>query len=105
MLMPKIRQLTVKVFVQHFSLETMHEAGWEMGDNGFQSENTESFIHNDWLLQCLTRRQQAVTALLADGYTRKETAKQLGVSWQAIHQIVLRMRKRLREKGGITWKK
>lgn len=105
MLMPRIRQQTIKVFVQHVSIDTLVEAGWELGDDGFQAENAASFIQNDWLLQCLTRRQQAVTALLADGYTRKETAKQLGVSWQAIHQIVLRMRKRLREKGGISWKK
>lgn len=99
--MPRIRQQTIKVFVQHVSIDTLEEAGWELGDDGFQAENAASFIQNDWLYQCLTKRQRSVAALLADGYTRRETAQKLNVSLQAIHQIVLRMRGRLRLKARI----
>jgi len=99
--MPRIRQQTIKVFVQHVSIDTLQEAGWELGDDGFQAENAASFIQNDWLYQCLTKRQRSVAALLTDGYTRRETAQKLSVSLQAIHQIVLRMRGRLRLKAYI----
>lgn len=99
--MPRIRQQTIKVFVQHVSIDTLEEAGWELGDDGFQAENAASFIQNDWLYQCLTKRQRSIAALLADGYTRRETAQKLNVSLQAIHQIVLRMRGRLRLKARI----
>ncbi len=99
MLMPRIRQQTIKVYVQHVSIDALEEAGWELGDDGFQAENAASFIQNDWLFQCLTKRQRSVATLLADGYTRRETAGKLDVSLQAIHQIILRMRNRLREKG------
>lgn len=101
MLMPRFRQQTIKVFVQHVSIDSLQEAGWELGDNGFQAEDAASFIQNDWLYKCLTKRQRAVAELLADGYTRREIGWKLGVSLQAIHQIVLRMRLRLRIKGNL----
>ncbi len=103
MLMPRIRQQTIKVYVQHVSIDALEEAGIELGDNGFQAEEAASFIQNDWLYQCLTKRQRTVAALLADGYTRRETAQKLEVSLQAVHQIVLRMRSRLRVKGKLKW--
>jgi len=53
----------------------------------------------------LTRRQKQVVICLNDrGLTRKETAVGLGVSLQAVHQIVLRIRKRLIERAEI-WKR
>lgn len=97
-----MRVPTMKVYVQHISLEAMSEAGWELGDEGWEAENTQSFIHNDWILECLTKRQRSVARLLTDGYSRRETAQQLCVSLQAIHQIVLRMRHRLRIKTNLT---
>lgn len=101
--MPRIRQQTIKVYVQHVSIDTLEEAGVELGDNGFQAEEAASFIQNDWLYQVLTKRQRTVAALLTDGYTRRETAQKLEVSLQAVHQIVLRMRSRLRTKGKLKW--
>lgn len=97
-----MRQQTIKVYVQHVSIDALEEAGWELGDDGFQAENAASFIQNDWLFKCMTKRQQAVAALLADGYTRRETAQKLEVSLQAVHQIILRMRNRLRIKGKLN---
>lgn len=94
---------TIKVYVQHVSLETMQDAGWELGDDGFQAEDAASFIQSDWVFKCLTKRQREVATCLAEGYTRRETAKKLHVSLQAIHQIVPRMRDRIRVKGKVTW--
>ena len=94
-----MRQQTIKVYVQHVSIDALEEAGWELGDDGFQAENAASFIQNDWTFQCLTKRQREVATCLFEGYTRRETAKKLKVSLQAIHQIIPRMRNRLRLKG------
>lgn len=98
-----LRLPTMKVYVQHVSIDTLAESGWEMGDDGIQAENATSNLHKIWFLQRLTRRQQTVAALLADGYTRRETAQKLNVSLQAIHQIVLRMRGRLKTRGEINF--
>lgn len=97
--MTRFRQPTRKVYVQHVSIDALEEAGWELGDGGFQAENAASFIQNDWLFQCLTKRQRAVASLLTDGYSRRDAAQKLEVSLQAVHQIVLRMRSRLKTKG------
>ena len=97
--MPRIRRQTMKVYVQHVSMDALKDTGWELGDNGFQAENAASLIQNDWLFDCLTRRQRSVATLLIEGYTRRETAEKLEVSLQAVHQIVLRMRQRLEIKG------
>ena len=103
MLMPRIRQQTMKVYVQHVSIDALEEAGYELGDDGWQAENAASFIQNDWTFQCLTKRQREVAKYLFEGFTRRETAKELGISLQAIHQIIPRMRKRLRTKGKLKW--
>lgn len=103
MLMPRYRQPTRKVYVQHVSIDALEEAGFELGDDGFQAENAASFIQNDWLYQVLTKRQRTVAMLLAEGYSRRDAAIKLEVSLQAVHQIVLRMRSRLRTKGKLQW--
>jgi DNA-directed RNA polymerase specialized sigma subunit len=100
-------QITQKVFVQHISLTAMEEAGWELSDDG---EEERKFYGGEFqkeaLLLNLTRRQREVAHCLSDmDSSRKETAKNLGVSLQAVHQIVLRMRKRLKGKADILWEK
>lgn len=73
-----------------------------MSDGGWQEQEYLSRLVKEGLLTMLTRRQIQVARCLNDmEMTRRETASHLGVSLQAIHQIVLRMRKRLRQKGGI----
>jgi DNA-binding NarL/FixJ family response regulator len=84
--------------IQVVSLEGLTSDGFEPSDNGWESENQ---INDGILLTFLTKRQRSVAVLLNDGYTRKETAGELAVSLQAIHQIVLRMRKRLRERAQV----
>jgi DNA-binding NarL/FixJ family response regulator len=51
---------------------------------------------------CLTRRQREVAEKLLAGYTRRETAQQLGICLQAIHQIAPRMRKRLKQQAQLS---
>lgn len=89
-------RLTQKVFVQHVSIQSMEEAGWELSDGGVEVERMTGQMQETWLLDCFTRRQRQVANLLTDGFSRRDAAKELKVSHQAIHQIVLRMRKRLK---------
>ncbi len=101
-----LNQIRIRVPVQHVSLTAMEEAGWELGDNGFEENRNYAEFYKEGLLAFLTRRQRQVALCLNDqGLSRKETAAALGVSLQAVHQIVLRMRKRLKERGGIVWRK
>ncbi len=87
-------------FIPHsISLTPFEIAGVELSDGGRETEQYYGQEQKAYLLACLTRRQQRIAVLLTDGFTRREIAGQLRVSVQAIHQIVLRIRKRLREKG------
>lgn len=71
------------------------------GDHGKQVEEAYSKFDVESLLGCLTKRQRVVVELLADGYKRKQIAKDhLGVVLQAVHQIVPRIRKRLLKRAG-----
>jgi len=100
-----MQYLTIKVPVQHVSLTAMEEAGWELGDNGLEENKIYGELNKEGLMSYLTRRQKQVVICLNDrGLTRKETAVGLGVSLQAVHQIVLRIRKRLIERAEI-WKR
>ncbi len=89
--------MSVRVKVSQVSLEDLADAGWELGDNGAGERSLSETQDRDHTLGRLTGRQREVAALLADGYTRRETAERLSVCLQAVHQIVLRMRKRLNQ--------
>lgn len=77
------------------SLSIFENIGLDRGDDGREMEDMQSRIQRDFLMNILTSRQRKVTLLLLDGYSRKDTAAELNVCLQAIHQIVLRIRKRL----------
>ena len=79
-------------------------AGLLLGDNGFATDN--NYGTRDWelMLATLTARQRQVTQLLTEGYSRIEIGQELGVCTQAVHQIVLRIRRRLELKAGISTK-
>jgi DNA-directed RNA polymerase specialized sigma24 family protein len=57
---------------------------------------------SEFLLKNLTRRQRQVIDCIIEGYSRRETAAKLGISLQAVHQIIPRMRQRLQKKVGIA---
>lgn len=79
-------------------------AGMSLGDNGFASDNNYGNRDRELMLATLTARQRAVTQLLTEGYSRIEIGQELGVCTQAVHQIILRIRKRLEVKAGISTK-
>ena len=100
-------QIIRTFFVQCVSLTTLEEKGFEPSDAGeHERQIYGGELQKEAVLSLLTKRQRGVARCLNDrDLTRKETASVLGVSLQAIHQIVLRMRKRLRDKGEIEWKR
>ena len=93
-----MKRLSIKVYAQHFSLEDLEEKGLQFADDSADHNNP------DYLFTVLTNRQRQVAKLLDDGYTRKEIANDLQVCVQAIHQIVLRIRKRINDKAGVDTK-
>lgn len=87
---------TKKVYVQHVSLTNLQSLGYEIGDNDIHEEEMYSRFGELSLISRLTNKQRKVVDLLSKGYKRKEIARELGVSLQAIHQIVPRIRKRVK---------
>lgn len=51
------------------------------------------------LLALLQPRERTLVRMLAEGYSREEVSRRLGVGVAAVHQIVLRIRKMLDTKG------
>lgn len=95
-------RMTIKIPVQYISLTNMEEAGWELSDDGREEEERYARFTKKYYLNFLTERQKRVAFCLADlGMKRKETALHLMVSCQEVHQIVGRIRKRLRERGNL----
>lgn len=74
-----------------------------LSDHGAQALEAESFQNRQSLINVLTNRQKAVVELLSSGMTREQVADHLEptVCVQAVHQIVLRIRKRLAQKAGV----
>lgn len=86
-------------YLSSISIEELSELGFEIGDDREDEENLAK-IQSKYLLSLLTRRQKRVALLLDDGYSRREVAIRLHICVQAVHQIVLRIRKRLSGKVG-----
>lgn len=58
-----------KVYISEVSILKLEEVGLNPNDNGFESEANYSLGVDSYLLNCLTRRQQIATQLLAEGLT------------------------------------
>ena len=91
-----------KVKVQHLSMQELEGEGIQLGTD-IERRNMEGRVNNEYLLSVLTNRQRTVADLLDKGYTRQEIALELVVCIQAIHQIVLRIRKRLEERADVIY--
>ncbi len=100
-------RLILNAFIRCVSLTVLEANGFEPSDAGeHERQIYGGEFQKESILSLLTKRQREVARCLNDrDLTRKETADALGVSLQAVHQIVLRMRKRLRAKGDIEWRK
>lgn len=84
-------------YLSSISIEELSDLGFEIGDDREDEENLGK-IQSKYLLSLLTRRQKRVALLLDEGYSRKEVAQRLHICLQAVHQIVIRIRKRLNGK-------
>lgn len=93
--------ISIRIPVQHVSMTAMEEKGWELSDGGRQEREQYAVFNKRSLLAMLTARQRQVVICLDEGMKRREAALHLMVSLQAIHQIILRVRKRLRERGEV----
>jgi hypothetical protein len=95
---------TYRTYVYPVSLNSLLNHGFEANDNGQQEKNLyEGPLQNDAILSKLTKRQREIIIKLNDGYKRKEVAHDFGICIQAVHQIVLRIRKRLQTKKAIDY--
>ncbi len=101
----------IKIKVTNLRLdETREDDDSWLEDEGIQARNFESEIDKEKLLSFLTKRQRQVAELLFAGYDRPQIAEHLTppVCVQAVHQIILRIRKRLNQKAGVKvggWKR
>lgn len=85
------------VQVKHVSIEALAAEGYDIDDKEKDSDHLFNAAQPDYILNVLTRRQRQVIQCILEGYTRRETAKKLGISLQAVHQIIPRMRLRLQK--------
>lgn len=86
---------TIKIRIKEQSYESLVESGYEIEDNNQTSNQFYGDEGKAILFNKLTRRQRTIATLLLEGYKRKEIAKREGICLQSVHQIVIRMRKRL----------
>jgi DNA-binding NarL/FixJ family response regulator len=90
-----------RVQVHNISLSILEESGYELSDGGITAAALEEYDQETYYLNFLTNRQKQVVKLLTEGYTRKEIADKLDIILQAVHQIIPRIRRRLRAKISI----
>jgi DNA-binding NarL/FixJ family response regulator len=75
------------------------DGAYGVSDNGFAERQAMGAVLASDMLKCLTNRQREVVNLLAEGLSRKEIAEERGVVLQAVHQIVIRIRGRMKTRG------
>jgi DNA-binding NarL/FixJ family response regulator len=92
-------QWWTNIYVHSIPSSVLEEIGDQLSDEGEAVREMEDPSQADYLLGCLTKRQMKVAQMLTDGYSRKEIALDVNVSLQAVHQIILRMRSRLKKKA------
>lgn len=97
------RVISQRKLIKDFSIQQMEEVGWDMADQRSDEDMVAGELQKQQLLRSLTSRQQEVVLMLVDGFQRKEVAIELHVSLQAIHQIILRIRKRMQIKGKVNF--
>lgn len=66
-----------------------------LSDNSKAEEETLASLQQQWWLSKLTRKQQRVVIIMTEETKRRHVAVRLGVSLQAVNQIILRIRQRI----------
>lgn len=64
----------------------------DIGDNGEFARNLETSVDLNLALDRMTPQQRKVAQMLLDGYSRVEVCDKLGVSHQAVSDIIKRIR-------------
>src|SRR5919205_3171520 len=77
------------------SFEELQEGGFEYGDDGQSEKEMYAGLMSGQILMGLTDKQRKIAISLSEGKSRKQIANDLFVSEQAVHQIILRLRKRI----------
>jgi DNA-binding NarL/FixJ family response regulator len=103
-MMNKIRiakngRLTEEITIKDSSYEGLQESGWDAGDNNQAEREIYARINKKTILNYLTGAQRRVALLLLEGDDRKEIARKMMVSEQAVNQIIPRMKRRLTKLG------
>lgn len=103
-----VKEIPLSVFDSPYDCDSDNEtlkSTTILNDNGFASDESYGKRDKELMLASLTARQRRIAFLLAEGYTRVEIAKEVGTCTQAVHQIILRIRKRLAAKAGVDAKR
>lgn len=97
----------IKAPIVEVSLESYEKFNGGFDDDEREVQALIGEEERELYMRCLTRRQRQVAELMAAGYKRDEIARNLTpqVCVQAVHQIVLRIRKRLEKRAGIPKRK
>jgi|GEM_PF-5517231 DNA-binding NarL/FixJ family response regulator len=77
------------------SLDQSSEDGFDVGDGGKFVSELEQHIDNDLFLKQLTGKQALIAQMLFNGFKQVEISKKLGVTHQAVNDMVKRIRKTL----------
>lgn len=77
------------------SLDQSANDGFEVGDGGSFADQLDKEIEVDLFIQRLTPKQQKVVRMLYEGYKQAEIATKLGVSHQAITDIIKTIKNKL----------
>lgn len=64
-------------------------------DKGQEEEATLGHLQAIWLQSKLTKKQQTLIEIMKMERKRRKVAKELGVSLQAVNQMILRVRRRI----------
>ncbi len=97
---------TQKIRVSHTYLSAMEEVGWDISDDWKEEREHYAFFAKSAMLHILTRKQRQMVLLLAEGLKWPEIASTLLISVQEVHQIIPRIRKRLKDyqqEGSRLW--
>ncbi len=78
----------IRLKVQSDSYEGLIEEGFDIGDRSKDEKEYYAGLSEQAIKRLLTRRQLQVVICLQQGLTRKEIARSLIMSEQAVHQII-----------------
>lgn len=89
---------SIKVKVSNASYEGLVEQGFDLPDADNAQDLLYAKMAEKSIMKLLTQKQRRVVISLKEGLKRKEIAARLMISTQEVHQIILRIRDRLKQR-------